>query len=29
MGMFDLTASGIVAAILFSFFVAIIFKPRS
>jgi stage V sporulation protein AE len=29
MGMFDLTASGIVAAILFSFFVAIIFKPKS
>lgn len=29
MGMFDLTAAGISAAILFSFIVAIIFKPRS
>ena len=29
MGMFDLTAAGISAAILFSFLVAIIFKPKS
>ena len=29
MGMFDLTAAGISSAILFSFFVAIIFKSRS
>lgn len=29
MGMFDLTAAGITAAILFSFIVAILFKPRS
>jgi len=28
MGMFDLTASGITAAIVFSFLVALIFKPR-
>ncbi len=28
MGMFDLTASGITAAIIFAFLVAIIFKPR-
>ena len=28
-GMFDLTAAGITAAILFGFLVAIIFKPRS
>lgn len=29
MGMFDLTAAGITAAILFAFLVAIIFKPKS
>jgi len=29
MGMFDLTAAGISAAILFAFLVAIIFKPKS
>ena len=29
MGMFDLTAAGISAAILFSFLVAIFFKPKS
>ena len=29
MGMFDLTAAGITAAILFGFLTAIIFKPRS
>jgi len=28
MGMFDLTSSGIVAAIIFSFFLTLIFKPR-
>lgn len=28
MGMFNLTASGITAAILFSFFFALIFKPK-
>lgn len=28
-GMFDLTASGITAAIIFSFFLSLIFKPRS
>ena len=28
-GMFDLTSSGIVAAIIFSFFLSLIFKPRS
>ena len=28
MGMFDLTASGIVSAIIFSFFLSLIFKPR-
>ena len=28
MGMFDLTASGITAAILFSFLAGIIFKPK-
>lgn len=28
-GIFDLTAAGISAAILFAFLVAIIFKPRS
>lgn len=28
MGMFDLTASGITAAILFSFILSLIFKPR-
>ncbi|MFA5602446.1 MAG: stage V sporulation protein AE [Bacilli bacterium] len=28
MGMFDLTASGITAAIVIAFFLAIIFKPR-
>ena len=28
MGMFNLTASGIVAAIVFSFFLSLIFKPR-
>ncbi len=29
MGMFDLTASGISAAIIFSFFLTLIFKPRN
>lgn len=29
MGMFDLTASGISAAIIFSFFFTLIFKPRN
>ena len=29
MGMFDLTSSGIVAAIIFSFFLSLIFKPRN
>lgn len=29
MGMFDLTAAGITAAILFGFLVALIFKPKS
>lgn len=29
MGMFDLTAAGISAAILFGFLVAVIFKPKS
>lgn len=29
MGMFDLTAAGITAAILFGFIVAILFKPKS
>ena len=29
MGMFDLTASGITAAIIFSFFFTLIFKPRN
>lgn len=29
MGMFDLTASGITAAIVFSFFFTLIFKPRN
>lgn len=28
MGMFDLTASGIVSAIIFSFFLSLIFKPK-
>ena len=28
MGMFDLTASGITAAIIFSFFLSLIFKPK-
>lgn len=28
MGMFDLTSSGIVAAIIFSFFLSLIFKPK-
>ncbi|MDF2700655.1 MAG: stage sporulation protein [Haloplasmataceae bacterium] len=28
MGMFDITASGITAAIIFSFLVALIFKPK-
>ena len=28
MGMFDLTATGITAAILFSFFCALLFKPK-
>ena len=28
MGMFDLTAAGITAAILFAFIVALIFKPK-
>ena len=28
MGMFDLTASGISAAIIFSFFLSLIFKPK-
>ena len=29
MGMFDLTCSGITAAIVFSFFLALFFKPKS
>lgn len=29
MGMFDLTASGISAAIIFTFFLALFFKPRN
>ncbi len=29
MGMFDLTCSGITAAIVFSFFLSLIFKPKS
>lgn len=29
MGMFDLTASGITAAIVFSFFFSLIFKPKN
>ena len=29
MGMFDLTAAGISAAILFAFLAAVIFKPKS
>ena len=29
MGMFDLTASGITAAIIFAFFFALIFKPKN
>lgn len=29
MGMFDLTSSGIIAAIVFSFFFAILFKPKA
>ena len=29
MGMFDLTASGISAAIIFSFFLTLIFKPKN
>lgn len=29
LGMFDLTASGITAAIIFAFFLSLIFKPRS
>ena len=29
MGMFDLTASGIISAIILSFFLALIFKPKS
>ena len=29
MGMFDLTASGISAAIVFSFFLTLIFKPKN
>ena len=29
MGMFDLTASGITAAIIFAFFFTLIFKPRN
>ena len=29
MGMFDLTASGICAAIIFSFFMTLIFKPKN
>ena len=29
MGMFDLTSSGIISAILFAFLVAIFFKPKS
>lgn len=29
MGMFNLTASGICSAIIFSFFLALIFKPKS
>lgn len=28
MGMFDLTATGIIAAIIFSFFLSFIFKPK-
>ena len=28
MGMFDLTSSGIVAAIIFSFFLSLMFKPK-
>lgn len=28
MGMFDLTSSGIIAAIVFSFFLSLIFKPK-
>ena len=28
LGMFDITSSGIVAAIIFSFFLALIFKPK-
>ena len=28
MGMFDLTSSGIIAAIVFSFFFSLIFKPK-
>ena len=28
MGMFDLTASGIISAIIFSFFLSLIFKPK-
>jgi stage V sporulation protein AE len=29
MGMFDLTSSGIIAAIIISFFLSLIFKPKS
>ena len=29
MGMFDLTATGIVSAIVFSFFLSLIFKPKN
>lgn len=29
MGMFDLTSAGIIAAIIFSFFFSLIFKPKS
>lgn len=29
LGMFDMTAAGITSAILFAFFVALIFKPKS
>ncbi len=29
LGMFDLTAAGITAAILFAFLAAVIFKPRT
>ena len=29
MGMFDLTSSGIISAIILSFFLALIFKPKS